>query len=210
MDNVIRYPVVEIFRSCQGEGFNTGREVVFLRMGGCNLACPWCDTPYNDFKMMDADYIIKKVESFDIKSLVFTGGEPLIVEDLKALIESFKRKGYWVAVETNGVTTAEVGILDLFDYITVSPKACYADLYHKGSSIRDAHEVRVTAEGDVIDFCNFVRTLINARRYYLSPCERDGKMNIEQTIRLLGWLNQNNPRNEWLLSIQTHKLCGMK
>lgn len=210
MKDRITYPVVEIFHSCQGEGFNTGREAVFLRMGGCNLACPWCDTPYNDFTMMEADSIFAKVESFGSNSLILTGGEPLIVEGLKALVKRFKDGGYWIAVETNGVSVAEKGVLDLFDYITVSPKACYADLYKAGAAVSKADEVRVAAEGDVLDFCHLVRGLIKARKYYLSPCEREGVMNIEQTIRLLGWLNQNQTECEWLLSLQTHKLCGMK
>ena len=210
MQNGTKYPVVEIFHSCQGEGFNTGREAVFLRMGGCNLACPWCDTPYNDFTMMDADSIFEEVEGFGINSLVVTGGEPLIVDGLKSLIKRFKDNGYWIAVETNGISVMEKGMLELFDYITVSPKACYADLYKGKAAIRKADEVRVAVEGDVLDFCNQIRKLITARKYYLSPCEREGVMNIEQTIRLLGWLNQSGTGNEWLLSLQIHKLCGMK
>ncbi|MDA3924578.1 MAG: 7-carboxy-7-deazaguanine synthase QueE [Kiritimatiellae bacterium] len=210
VDGDILYPVVEIFQSCQGEGFNTGREVVFLRMGGCNLACPWCDTSYNDFKMMDSDAIFAAVETFGIKSMIITGGEPLVVKGLKSLVKRFKHCGYWIAVESNGVTVAEDGILNLFDYITVSPKACYADLYVSGSSVCKADEVRVAAEDNVLDFCHKVSKMITARKYYLSPCERDGVMNIEQTIRLLGWLNQSNSDCEWLLSLQTHKLCGMK
>jgi len=205
-----QYPVVEIFQSYQGEGFNTGREAVFLRMGGCNLACPWCDTAYSDFLMMDSDSIFEEVEKFGSRSLIITGGEPLVVEGLKALVKRFKDRGYWIAVETNGVTVADQDVLELFDYITVSPKACYADLYKSGTAVSQADEVRVAAEGDVLDFCHLIRELIQARRYYLSPCERDGVMNIEQTIRLLGWLNQSNVDCEWLLSVQTHKLCGIK
>ena len=83
MDKPVTYPVVEIFKSLQGEGFNTGREVVFLRLGGCNLACPWCDTNYIDYTMLPMESIIEKVEQFDVKSLVVTGGEPLVVEGLK-------------------------------------------------------------------------------------------------------------------------------
>jgi len=210
MENEIRYPVVEIFHSCQGEGFNTGREAVFLRLGGCNLACPWCDTPYNDFQMMDGDSIVAAIARFGISSLIVTGGEPLIVAGLKELVSRIKALGYWIAVETNGVSVAEEGVLELFDYITVSPKACYADLYTRGAAVKEADEVRVAAEGDVLDFCYLIPGLIKARKYYLSPCERGGVMNVEQTIRLLGWLNQSGSGKEWLLSLQTHKLCGLK
>ena len=210
MQTARTYPVVEIFKSLQGEGFNTGREMVFLRLGGCNLACAWCDTPYNDYQMLPAAEIIAKVEDAGVKSLLVTGGEPLVVDGLKSLLECFKERGSWIAVETNGVTVVEDGILKLFDYITVSPKAFYADLYHDGPAVREADEVRVVAEDNVLEFCHFVSTLIKADHYYLSPCERDGTMNIEQTIRLLGWLNQSSGEPRWQLSLQTHKLCGMK
>lgn len=210
MKKPLTYPVVDIFKSLQGEGFNTGREVVFLRLGGCNLACPWCDTDYNDYTMASMESILEKVEEFGIKALIVTGGEPLVVEGLKTLVEQFKSCGFWVGIETNGVTVVEDGILPLFDYISVSPKACYADLYHNGSAVTKSDEVRVVADGNVLEFCHFVRGAIKADHYFLSPCERDGEMNIEQTVRMLGWLNQSSDNPEWHLSLQTHKLCGMK
>ncbi len=210
MNNSISYPIVEIFKSLQGEGFNTGREVVFLRLGGCNLACPWCDTNYDDFTMVSVDSIVERVEEFGVKSLLITGGEPLIVEGLKSLVKLFKSRGFWVGVETNGLSVVENGILELFDYISVSPKACYADLYHNGPAITEADEVRVVADGNVLEFCHFVSGEIKARHYFLSPCERKGEMNIEQTIRILCCLNQSSEDATWLLSMQTHKLCGMK
>lgn len=209
MDTQRKYPVIEIFTSMQGEGFNTGREMIFLRFGGCNLACPWCDTPYNDYEMVDAESIIKRVKGFGINSLLLTGGEPLVIDGLKWLVEQFKSMGYWVGVETNGVSVVEDGIVNLFDYITVSPKSCYAELYHNGPAIKEADEVRIIAEDNVLEFCHFIRSRIRAKHYFLSPCERDGEMNIEQTIRLLGWLNQSSEDAKWLLSLQTHKLCGI-
>ncbi|MFO7936796.1 MAG: 7-carboxy-7-deazaguanine synthase QueE [Kiritimatiellia bacterium] len=210
MNKSITYPVVEIFKSLQGEGFNTGRAMVFIRFGGCNLACPWCDTPYNDFKMRDAEYIIRTVEGFGIKSLLITGGEPLIVKGLKALLEYFRHKGFWIAVETNGVDAADDGIVNLFDYITVSPKAFYADFYHKEPAVCKADELRVVADGNVLEFCRFISGKIKADHYFLSPCEQKGKMNIRECVRLLGWLNQSSEDPHWQLSVQTHKLCGMK
>lgn len=206
----MKYPVVEIFCSLQGEGFNTGREVVFLRLGGCNLACPWCDTQYNDFTMMDGASILEAVLKLGVRSLIVTGGEPLIIRGLTDLIRCFKKHGYWIAVETNGLSVAEEGVLELFDYIAVSPKAAYASLYAKECAIRKANEVRVVVEGDVHDFCVWISGLIKARKYFLSPCEREGVMNLEQTIKLLGRLNQSEQGSEWLLSLQTHKLCKIR
>ena len=204
----MQYPVVEIFKSRQGEGFNTGKEMVFLRLGGCNLSCAWCDTAYNDYAMLEMPEIKRRVDALGIKSLLVTGGEPLIVEGLNNLLEQFKVDHYWLAVETNGLEVAEREVLKKFDYITVSPKAEYRELYHKEFAVSEAHELRVIVTGDVLEFCRFVAERITAQRCYLSPCERDGVINLEETIHLLALLNQDDPR--WLLSLQTHKLCGMK
>ncbi len=204
------YPVVEVFASRQGEGFNTGREAVFLRMGGCNLACPWCDTPCNNFEMLTANSIKERVGGFGLHSLILTGGEPLVVEGIESLVEYFKNRGYWIAVETNGLSVKEPEVLKLFDYIAVSPKACYSELYNGTHAVKKADEVRITIDGDLFNFCNIIRGLIEAHRYFLSPCECDGEMNIEQTICLLSRLNLSSPQKEWLLSLQTHKLCGIR
>ncbi len=210
MNENISYPVVEIFRSLQGEGFNTGREMVFLRLGGCNLDCPWCDTDFTRFEMIPAAEIMRRIDSYGVKALLVTGGEPLIVKGLHALLEKFRSSGYWVAVETNGLAVAERDVLKLFDYITVSPKACYARLYYEATAVTRAHEVRVVAESNALEFCRFVGERIKAERYYISPCEREGVIDIETGVRLLGVLNQGDVRPPWLLSLQTHKLCGLR
>ena len=53
--------VVEIFESLQGEGYNTGMPAVFLRLGGCNLACPWCDTVFDRFETLSEDEVVERV-----------------------------------------------------------------------------------------------------------------------------------------------------
>jgi organic radical activating enzyme len=104
MNKTRRYPVVEIFESVQGEGYNTGREAVFLRFGGCDLNCPWGDTDWRTFEPLDADAIAARVSAFKTKALIVTGGEPFIQDDLGPLLGRFKDLGYWIAAETNGLT----------------------------------------------------------------------------------------------------------
>lgn len=71
MEKKRTYPVVEIFASLQGEGYNTGKAVVFLRFGGCNLACPWCDTDFRHFEVLDGDAVVARVTALaDRKSVV--------------------------------------------------------------------------------------------------------------------------------------------
>ncbi len=210
MQDGLTYPVVEIFESVQGEGYNTGKEVVFLRFGRCNLACPWCDTPYHVFDTLDEETVVARVSEFRPKALILTGGEPFIQEALEPLLTRFKELGYWIAVETNGLQAPPQAWLRRIDYVAVSPKSLYVALYDDERMVRQAGEVRIVVDGDVRAFCREMRERIEAPYYFLSPCERDGAFNIEETVRLLGVLNRGRRDGKWLLSLQTHKLAGLR
>ncbi|QLB13404.1 organic radical activating enzyme [Bisgaardia hudsonensis] len=198
----ITYNIVEIFESLQGEGFNTGMPCVFIRFGKCNLACPWCDTPYNQFHTMSLEEIYAKVRSFSAKNIIITGGEPTIQPQLETLLDKLKENGYFLAIETNGLKNVPPQI----DYIATSPKRIYQKQYIK-RHIDTAHEVRIVVDGNVIEFCQFIEKTIQATHYYLSPCEENGKMNMLDTITQLGILNQRKNKPHWQLSIQTHKMA---
>jgi organic radical activating enzyme len=210
MDDALTYPVVEVFESVQGEGYNTGKEAVFLRFGRCNLACPWCDTEWRTFERLGEEAVVARVTAFRPKALILTGGEPLIQAGLEPLLVRFKDLGYWVAVETNGVQAPPADWLRRIDYVAVSPKALYADLYDDERMVRRADEVRVVVDGDVRGFCAEIRDRIEAAHYFLTPCDRGGVSNIEETVRLLGVLNRGRRSGKWLLSLQTHKLAGLR
>ncbi len=204
------YPVVEVFQSLQGEGYNTGKEVVFLRFGGCNLACPWCDTEFRVSERLEEERVVARVTAFAPKALILTGGEPFIQEGLEGLLARFKELGYWIGVETNGIVAPPSAWLRRIDYIAVSPKASYAALYDDGRMVARADEVRIVVEGDVRGFCEDMRNRIEAAHYFLSPCERGGVFNVEETVRLLGVLNRGRRSGGWLLSLQTHKVAGFR
>lgn len=201
----LQYNIVEIFESLQGEGFNTGMPCIFIRFGKCNLACPWCDTPYNQFEPWSMAAILQKVRSFSAKNIIITGGEPTIVPNLTELLEQLKREGYFLAIETNGLKPIPPQI----DYIATSPKRLYQHKYAQ-RCISNAHEVRIVVDcADCFDFCQQIEQQIRAEHYYLSPCEVEGKMNLLATIQLLGQLNQRADKPRWQLSIQSHKLIGI-
>ena len=210
MRQALTYPVVEIFASLQGEGANTGMPAVFLRFGGCNLACPWCDTDYNTFETLDEAAVLARAAALGPKALIVTGGEPFIQEGLGELLARFKERGYWIGVETTGLRRPPQAWRGRIDYVSVSPKALYADLYDDAQMVRHADEVRIVVDGDVLAFCRDMRERIQAAHYFLSPCERGGVFNIEETVRLLGALNQGRGGGHWLLSLQTHKLAGLR
>ncbi len=205
-----RIPVVEIFESLQGEGYNTGMQAVFLRLGGCNLACPWCDTAYDTFVTLGEEEVTERVGTFAGKTLIITGGEPMIHAGLGGLLERFKLLGYWIGVETNGLAAPSEPCRHRIDYLAVSPKALYAELYDDDRMVRRADEVRIVVDGDVQAFCENMRDRIDAEHYFLSPCDRTGEVNVADTVRLLGRLNRGRRSKKWLLSLQTHKLAGFR
>lgn len=211
LDLDCRFNVVEIFHSLQGEGFNTGMEAVFLRLGKCNLACPWCDTNYNKFNNLSLSEIKLKLDSYSCKNIIITGGEPTVTPKLDLLVNWLKQQGYFVAIETNGLKSVPFAI----DYIAASPKFMYRHKYRQ-QSISYADEVRIVIDKyneEIFDFCNFIQRKIKAKYYYISPCEVNGEMNILDTIKLLGRLNlrtTNKVKNCWHLSLQTHKFAAIE
>ena len=99
--------VHEIFQTIQGEGYDTGVPVIFIRLYGCNLKCSYCDqdqsgvTP-REVTVGDIVGYLDKCNTNAIKNICITGGEPLMQEDTNFLIDILVEYGYNVSVETNG------------------------------------------------------------------------------------------------------------
>ncbi len=204
MSAEIRLPIVEIFASCQGEGYNTGMPAVFVRLGRCNLACPWCDTDYHRYRWQSLAEVLATVAGYGCRNVIITGGEPTLHPQLEALLQALKERGHFLALETNGLRP----VSPLFDYVATSPKRFYARQY-TARALRRADEVRVVVDGEMGEFCAQLERLIVAPRYYLSPCEVNGQMNLRFTLEQLGALNGRPGGQHWQLSLQTHKLAGI-
>ena len=191
------YDLVEIFESLQGEGRNTGRPCVFIRFAGCNLSCSWCDTDVaKKFSAPLAD-ILAELGQYKAKSVILTGGEPTLVKEMPELVAVLKKNGYWIGVETNGTSAADW--LGFVDYVACSPKRG-AEL-----ALTAADEVRVVAEDEATaEFCREVRGKIAATDYYVSPCDRGGKIDFATAKSVLSQLDG------WSLSVQLHKILGFK
>lgn len=192
-----KYPLVEIFKSLQGEGRNTGRPVVFVRFAGCNLKCPWCDTDVSPRFESTLEELLSEIRSFNLKSVIFTGGEPSLVKGIPELVEALKEDGFWIGVETNG--TVDPGWFAFVDYLAVSPK--------RGANLAvdRADEVRVVAEDEKIyEFCEKLREKISATDYYVSPCDHDGQIDFATAKSVLSKLQG------WSLSVQLHKILGFR
>ncbi|AHN26425.1 7-carboxy-7-deazaguanine synthase QueE [Gilliamella apicola] len=201
------FRIVEIFESLQGEGYNTGMPAIFIRFAGCNLNCVWCDTNFRQYTRFTLEQLLTKVKQYTSKNIIITGGEPTMVKALPELLLPLKQAGYYIAIESNGLGKVD----PLIDYIALSPKFCYQARYQKIAQ-PTASEVRIVAENhaDFLPFCQYIEQNIQAKRYYLSPCEKNGEFNMFETIELLGKINQNRNDNKWLLSIQTHKFANIE
>lgn len=204
---MLEFRIVEIFESLQGEGYNTGMPAIFIRLAGCNLNCRWCDTNFRQYTRFTLDQLLDKVKQYKSKNIIITGGEPTLVKNLSKLLFPLKQAGYFMAIESNGLGKVDA----LIDYIALSPKFCYQSRYQKIVQ-PSANEVRIVAENhpDFISFCQYIEQNIQAKRYYLSPCEKNGEFNMYETITLLGQINQNRIENKWLLNIQTHKFANIE
>ena len=205
------YHLNEIFSSIQGEGRHAGRPATFIRFASCNLACPWCDTSNKARMALRLDDILAKVTKYGNKSVIITGGEPTIQPGLELLLVALKNSGRWIALETNGLVKPPHA--DLFDYIATSPKADYAPRYIEKKMIDRADEVRIVATSEKIGaFCRRMRGKIAATDYYVSPLEKDGKMHYRRAFNLMTLLNNADPdlSPPWALSVQLHKILGVK
>jgi 7-carboxy-7-deazaguanine synthase len=126
--------VAEIFGpTLQGEGPSVGRRCAFVRLGGCNLDCSWCDTPYTwdwrrfrpdeELRRVDAGTVTSAVEEMGVDMLVITGGEPLLqARALMPLLEAAGERGWRVEVETNGTVAPPPQLARLVTAFNVSPK----------------------------------------------------------------------------------------
>lgn len=141
-------PVVEVFDSLQGEGPAAGRAATFVRLGGCNLACSWCDTPYSwdgvHYNLRDEITqrpVTDLLDATPRRLVILTGGEPLlhVGPALSAFLDGLAFAGHSVHVETNGTRPPPLDPVELF---VVSPKLPHA--------AADAHRRTRAMQPDVL------------------------------------------------------------
>jgi len=115
--------ICECFNSLQGEGKYVGKNSIFLRLSGCNLACLFCDSQYHlKGHIMSTDDIKKEIEKYNSNYLVITGGEPLIQQEGLIELLSILPKKYFVTIETNATIMPNENLFDLVNHWSCSPK----------------------------------------------------------------------------------------
>ncbi|MEA4918779.1 7-carboxy-7-deazaguanine synthase QueE [Proteiniphilum sp.] len=189
--------VNEIFYSLQGEGGRSGQASIFIRLAKCNLTCSFCDTDYERGIKMTTDEVLRTIEPYGCKWIIWTGGEPTLQLN-DAVVALFKEKGYLQAIETNGTRRVPRGI----DYITCSPKQEFEKVREL---IPEVDELRFPIQkGDPLPD---VTILPKAKYHFLSPIFDDQQI-IQENIDYCVSLVKQNPL--WALSLQIHKLIGIR
>lgn len=189
--------VNEIFYSLQGEGGRAGHASIFIRLAKCNLTCDFCDTDYERGVKISVDDIIKQIDKYGCKWIIWTGGEPTL-QLTDAIVAHFKKNGYLQAIETNGTRKIPNGI----DYITCSPKQHFEKVKNL---IPKTDELRFPIKkGDPLPD---ISILPKSQRYLLSPIF-DNQEIIQENVDYCIQLIKENP--SWALSIQIHKLIGIR
>lgn len=192
--------VNEIFYSLQGEGYHTGKAAVFVRLSGCNLKCPFCDTDFSKYTEMTEEQIVDNVCKLSINChfVVITGGEPTL-QDTTLLIDMLHQNGYKVAMESNGTRKAPYNV----DWLTISPKKSF--LKNGGNVVvNKCNELKLVfnGENEPQDFG------INADHYYLQPCDvGEQKRNSEIINKVVEYIKINPI---WKLSLQTQKILNVR
>ena len=199
--------VNETFVSLQGEGYFTGTPAFFLRLSGCNLACPFCDTNHQSYKEMSEDEIVEEACRHKPRHIVITGGEPAL-QLTQSLVDKLHEAGFFIQVETNGTLPLPEGI----DWVTCSPKSqtlSYSPL--KGENLK-IDELKVLFMGKDTDPDSILESLPlggeGGGLLFLQPLdtgdEEKNRIILRDTIAYI----LEHPK--WSLSLQTHKMLGIK
>ncbi len=208
------YAVKEMFLTLQGEGVNAGRRAVFVRFAGCNLwsgreqdrstaVCRFCDTDFvgtdglGGGKFADAQALADAVAGFwgageQDRFVVLTGGEPMLQID-DAIVDALHAAGFRIAIESNGTLPVHPGI----DWVCISPKAGSIVVQRSGDELKLVWPQPGTDIADVErwDFANLL----------LQPLDDpQADANRDACVALV------MERPQWRLSLQTHKMLGLR
>ncbi|MET0362660.1 MAG: 7-carboxy-7-deazaguanine synthase [Sphingobium sp.] len=211
------YAVKEMFLTLQGEGVNSGRRAVFVRFAGCNLwsgreqdrataVCKFCDTDFvgtdgdGGGRFADAAALADSVDLFwgagmDGRFVVLTGGEPMLQID-DALLDALHERGFTVAMESNGTIAAHPAI----DWICISPKAGSQVVQTSGDELKLVWPQAGIDPGD-LEGWDFAHRLVQPMDLGADEVNRGAMAEAIDFVLA---------RPGWRLSLQTHKLLGLR
>ena len=194
-------PVMEEFYSLQGEGMHTGKPAYFLRIGGCNVNCHFCDVKEswnaNKHTLTPVDEIIQRVLANPAKAIVVTGGEPMLY-NLNYLCENLKNNNIQLFLETSGSQP----VSGYWDWICVSPKRNHPP---QPNVLTQANELKVVIQNEQ-DFAWAEENakFVNSNCQLLLQPEWDSRKIMNPKI-----VNYILKNPKWRMSLQSHKYLGI-
>lgn len=208
------YAVKEMFLTLQGEGVHAGRRAVFVRFAGCNLwsgreqdrataVCRFCDTDFvgtdglGGGKFADAGALVAAVAGFwgegvANRFVVLTGGEPMLQID-DALVDALHGAGFTIAIESNGTVAAHAGI----DWVCISPKAGSVVVQRAGDELKLVWP-QAGLDPAALEEWAFTHHLLQPLDDPRADANREACVDMVLA------------RPRWRLSLQTHKLLGLR
>ena len=192
---------MESFYTIQGEGFHQGRAAYFIRLGGCDVGCVWCDVKdswdASKHPLISIDTLVQEIKKTPAKLIVITGGEPLM-HDLTDLTKTLQQLGY----ETNIETSGSHPVSGSWDWVCLSPKKFKAPL---PEVVPFANELKVVVfNTSDFDWAEKYAALVSPNcKLYLQP-EWDKAATV--TPLLIDYI-KDHP--QWELSLQIHKYINV-
>lgn len=192
---------MEHFFTLQGEGRYTGHASYFLRLGGCDVGCVWCDVKESwdasKHPLVDVEAMVQQVQESGAKIAVITGGEPLM-HDLDQLTRSLQEKEIRTHIETSGAHVMS----GQWDWICVSPKKFKSPLQQV---LQAAHELKVVIYHKS-DFSWAEEHAEKVGKDCLLFLQPEWSKSAEITPMIIDYI-KSHPR--WILSLQTHKFINI-
>jgi 7-carboxy-7-deazaguanine synthase len=194
-------PVMEAFYTLQGEGYHQGRAAYFIRLGGCDVGCVWCDVKDSwdaeKHPKISIDAIVAEACKYPGRLAVITGGEPLL-HNLDELTKALQDKGFETNIETSGSSIMSGN----WDWICLSPKKFKAPV---PANLTLAHELKVVVfNKHDFEWAELHAAQVNANcKLYLQP-EWDKAAEITPLI-----VDYIKAHPQWELSLQTHKYINV-
>lgn len=201
LEQGLELPLMEEFYTIQGEGFHTGKPAYFIRVGGCDVGCHWCDVKESWdaslHPLTSADLIVENAAKFPGKAVVVTGGEPSMY-NMDYITKQFIRKGIQTFVETSGA----YHLTGIWDWICLSPKKTSPPLKENYSK---ANELKV-----IIHNKNDFEWAEQNAQFVTKDCIlflQPEWSRAKEMMPLLVDYVMANPK--WKVSLQTHKYMNI-
>ena len=196
----IMLPLMEEFYTIQGEGHHSGKAAYFVRIGGCDVGCHWCDVKesWNPDLHPPTDVIqIAEHANAYSKTIVVTGGEPLMW-NMDPLTKALKERGMMVYIETSGAHA----VSGSWDWFCLSPKKTMPPVKE---AYEEADELKVIVynQHDFLWAEEHAAKVKDSCKLYLQP-EWSRR---EKVLPLIADYVMKNP--EWKISLQSHKYIGI-